>query len=439
MFLASDYKTFYRLARARSATAEQRSFAILQMILQPVSFLTILLIIVRVACRCSEISLPLPDGLEHWGIPILVAGAVGYLTNWVAIEMLFKPYAPTWRHGFAWITFGYWKQGLVPKNKSKIAETMGKQVAEKLLQPEKMADDLCSMVGGILQNPIVLQTIQESLQRQVVAHDQEIIDYLVPRIEAALVAEIDRLVTPDGVQTFWTEQIEPYLRSENTRNAIAEAIVAALDKRAPRLAKTVRPKIVQAIGRFVEEKAGPFLGPLLGPVADSIADYLIDRRTLEKGFREWLEDPETIPTLRSELLHYVGALREYLASPAARTKVGGFVDDIRVRFKKYLRNYLETHLSATADSLLRSEFLWRTIMDLIPRFQPELERLIRTEGMPLIIEKLAIADRIHAAVDGMDMAEFHGMINDVAAQHLGAIQVLGYFLGAIAGALTLLM
>lgn len=56
---------------------------------------------------------------------------------------------------------------------------------------------------------------------------------------------------------------------------------------------------------------------------------------------------------------------------------------------------------------------------------------IRTKGLPLIIEKLDIEGRIKTAVDAMDVKEFHGMVNDVAAQHLGAIQVLGYLLGAL--------
>lgn len=64
---------------------------------------------------------------------------------------------------------------------------------------------------------------------------------------------------------------------------------------------------------------------------------------------------------------------------------------------------------------------------------------IRTKGSPLIIEKLDIEGRIKTAVDAMDAKEFHGMVNDVAAQHLGAIQVLGYLLGALAGALLLLV
>ena len=56
----------------------------------------------------------------------------------------------------------------------------------------------------------------------------------------------------------------------------------------------------------------------------------------------------------------------------------------------------------------------------------------------LIVEKLDVRGRIRAAVDPMDMREFHDMINEVSAQHLGAIQVLGYGLGGVVGAVTLL-
>ena len=83
--------------------------------------------------------------------------------------------------------------------------------------------------------------------------------------------------------------------------------------------------------------------------------------------------------------------------------------------------------------------LWTCVVEMIPKFQPEIERLIRTEGMPFILEKLDIQGRIQSAVDKKAVAEFHGMINEVAARHLGAIQVLGYLLGAAAGALTFMM
>ena len=435
MSILSDTTTRLRNACDRSLSGEQRIFSALEAVFMPVSFLTILgLIAVVILKRCG---VSIPHGVESYALPVLVSAAIGYLTNWIAIEMLFKPYERTWRHPFAWISFGYWRQGLVPKNKNRIAEVMGEQVAERLLQPEKLADDLCNMVGGVLQNREVLSSIQNGLQHQIEAHDQEIIDFLVPKIETALTSEIDRLVTVENIESFWNDVIEPRLQSSETREEIARMIIGALDKRASDMARKVRPLLVDAIRRWVEEKGG-MLGGLLSPLAGTLADWIIDKDTIEKGLREWLESPDTVPMLRNELMHYVKAMRDYLSSAEAKAKVGGFVDDIRGRFKEYLRNYLQTHLADTARGFLRSEALWQYVADLIPQFQPELERLIREQGMPLIIEKLDIQGRIQTAVDGMDMAEFHGMVNEVGAQHLGAIQVLGYILGALAGGLMLL-
>lgn len=434
MSLTKDYTTKLRMALDRSLPAEARAFAVCECVFQPISFAT-LIAAVAIAFS-SRFGRPMPAGLARF-FPILLSAAVGYLTNWIAIEMLFKPYRRTWRHPFAWLTGGYWRQGLVPKNKDVIAEKMGKEVATKLLQPEKLADDLCSMVGGILEDKTIVDSVQDALQRQIGAHDKEIVDCLAPKIEEAFVSEIDRLVTAENVETFWNEQIEPKLQSEKTREEIASILIGALDKRAPRLAAKVRPMVVSAIRNWVEEKGG-MLGSLLSPLAEMLADAIVDKRTLERGLRDWLNDPETLPALRDELLQFIKTIRAYLKSPEAQAKVGGFVADIRAKFKEYLRNYLETHFAETVGGILHSEQLWQWAASLIPRFRPELENLIRTKGLPLIVEKLDIEGRIKKAVDNMDVEEFHGMVNEVSAQHLGAIQVLGYILGALAGGLLLL-
>ena len=434
MSLLSDYKTKLRMAFDRQLPAEARAFAALECLFQPISFATLIAAVAFAVS--SRLGRPMPASLARF-FPILLSAAVGYLTNWIAIEMLFKPYKRTWRHPFAWLTGGYWRQGLVPKNKDAIAVVMGEQVATKLLQPEKLADDLCSMVGGVLEDKSIVASVQDALQRLIGAHDKEIVACLSPKIEEALVAEIDRLVTAENVETFWNEQIEPKLQSEETRDEIASILIGALDKRAPRLAAKVRPMVVSAIRNWVEEKGG-MLGSLLSPVAEKLADAIVDKRTIERGLRDWLNDPETLPALRDELMQFVKAVRDYLKSPEAQAKVGGFVADIRAKFKEYLRNYLETHFADTVGGILHSEQLWQWAASLIPRFRPELENLIRTKGLPLIVEKLDIEGRIKTAVDNMDVEEFHGMVNDVAAQHLGAIQVLGYILGALAGGLLLI-
>lgn len=435
MVIFSDIKQRWMMAFNRSLPRERRVFAFLEAVFMPVSFLTLITLAgLPILGWCGVV-------VSGWFkgplMTILVSAAVGYLTNWIAIEMLFKPYHPTSRHPFAWITFGYWRQGLVPKNKNQIAAVMGEQVATKLLQPEKMADDLCSMTGSILRNEKVIVSIRDSIQRMIIRHDKEIAAFLAPKIEAALVAEIDRLVTVERVEAFWEEHIEPKLQSVETREKIATIVIDTLEKRAPELAKKAKPLIVSTFVDYIEEKGG-MVGELLAPLAEKLADALVSRKTLESGLCKWLKSPNTLPALRDELLRFVRSIRDYVKSEESRSEIGAFVEEIRSTFKEYVRSYLETNLAHISHQLLNSEALWASIVEMIPKFQPELERLIRTEGLPSIMQKLDIQGRIKTAVDKMDVAEFHGMINEVAAQHLGAIQVLGYLLGAVAGALTLL-
>ena len=433
MSIVSDWSAKLTIARDHGRPGLVRAFAVAELICLPVSITTIAGGVALAVLRRTGVWTP-PEALSTWAIPILVSAAVGYLTNWIAITMLFEPYERTWRHWLPWVTLGVWRQGLVPKNKARIAAVLADQVATKLLRPEKLADDLCSMVGCVLEDKTIVSAVQDALQRQIQSHDKEIVDCLAPKIEEALVSEIDRLVTADNIETFWDEQIAPKLQSEETREEIAGIVIGALDKRAPRLAAKVRPMVVAAIRNWVEEKGGMF-GSLLSPVAEKLADAIVDKRTIERGLREWLNDPAAVPVLRDELLQFVGAVRAYLKSPETQAKVGVFATDIRAKFKSYVRTYLETHFAATVSGILRSEQLWQWAASLIPRFQPELENLIRTKGLPLIIERLDIEGRVKSAVDGMDMAEFHAMLNQVMAEHLGAIQVLGYLLGALAGLL----
>ena len=436
MSVFSEYTQKARMVSNKHIPGEQRVFAAIELFCQPISFITILGIVVLPVL--SRYGVETPHWFKNWCFPVLVSAAVGYLTNWIAIEMLFKPYDKTWKHLFPLLTFGYWKQGLVPKNKDRIGVVMGEQVATKLLQPEKLADDLCSMAGSILENPNIVSSIQTVLQNQVSAHDKEIAAFLSPRIESALMEEIDRVMTAENMQTFWDDQIGPHLQSEETRTKIVEILVGAIRSHSPDIAARIKPWLVETIQTWCREKTG-IASVVLEPLAGMLADFLISEQTIEKGLKDWLMRNETSTLLRNELSHATQVLRDYLRSPEAKGKVGDFVLGVRARFKVGLCSYLEKNLASTAGSILKSEDLWKWAATLLPRMRPEMENFIRSQGTPIIIEKLNVQGRIQTAVGQMDMRDFHGMINEVAAQHLGAIQVLGFVLGAVVGALTLLL
>lgn len=452
MSLFSDYRTKFDIARNSGCPRIVRIFAVAEMVCLPVSLVAILLAIVLPLMRHFALWNP-PTTVSVWVLPIFVSAAIGYLTNWIAITMLFEPYERTWRHWLVWVTFGAWRQGLMPRNKDRIAVVLADQVATKLLRPEKLADDLCEMVGSALQDQETLSVAQKFLQEQVAAHDSEIIDFLVPRIEAALINEIDRLVTPERVTLFWNDEIMPRLESTETRQEVTRIALEALRKRAPEIAVKAKPAITRAVRNYVEKKFDgswmkeiPIVGAKIADKvssflilsADSIADKILDEETVEEAFRDWIQRPETSIEIRDELVGFISSIREWFASPDGAARIGGFVGDIRAKFRDYLRDYLRTNMTEAASRLIKSEATWSWVSRAVPALRPGIERMVREIGTRSIIEKLDVEGRVKSAVDGMDMAEFHAMLSTVMAEHLGAIQVLGYLLGAIAGILLVI-
>ena len=74
-----------------------------------------------------------------------------------------------------------------------------------------------------------------------------------------------------------------------------------------------------------------------------------------------------------------------------------------------------------------------------PSVRPYAMAWLEGQGLDVIKEHFDVAGRAASAIEGMDLPKVHHMINDASARHLGAIQVLGYILGFIAGALLLLV
>lgn len=73
-------------------------------------------------------------------IPMIVGSIIGYFTNWLAIKMLFRPHEERRIFGVR-VPF---TPGLIPKERYRISESIGKAVGEHLLTPEKITEVLSS-------------------------------------------------------------------------------------------------------------------------------------------------------------------------------------------------------------------------------------------------------------------------------------------------------
>lgn len=99
--------------------------------------------------------------IEQWGFPILSSAAVGYITNWLAILMLFKPYERK---------FGIF-QGVIPREKANLAIGLSHEIPRHLLNEEQMANEISELIRATLQK----ETIREELKVQfkIYAHENK--------------------------------------------------------------------------------------------------------------------------------------------------------------------------------------------------------------------------------------------------------------------------
>lgn len=76
------------------------------------------------------------DILYYASLP-LIGAAIGWITNWVAVKLLFRPQRPV-------NILGYTLQGVVPKRRDELARSIGEVVENELLS----VDDLIEAVKG---------------------------------------------------------------------------------------------------------------------------------------------------------------------------------------------------------------------------------------------------------------------------------------------------
>ncbi|MCR5359464.1 MAG: DUF445 family protein [Thermoguttaceae bacterium] len=230
-------------------------------------------------------------------LSVSLTAATGYLTNWIALEMLFRPYKPV---KWLWV----WPQGLIPRNQKQIGVKAGEAIRSELLDPDKIADRLCSCVSDSLES--------EEIRR-----------------EAA-------------------EQITAYLREK-----AKEVIAAQIDKIPQTPVRKRWGRLVSPITRVYDS--------LRGNAAD-MADWVLDSPKMV----EWIDS----------------------------------------RF--------------------------------IPSIKPSIESFVRGH-VPDALEKIDFAALIAEEIEKFEPREFHELVNSVAAENLGAIQVLGFILGGLIGVLMLLV
>lgn len=167
--------------------------------------------------------------MNYWLLSIpVISGFIGWVTNWVAIKMLFHPKKPI--H-----FFGIKIQGIFPKSQEQFAIKLGKLVSEQLLSfndieskltnpanVQKMMPELETHLDHFLRvklketMPVISAFIGDKtidkLKKVFVDELQELFPSLIKNYTASLKNDLDlEQIVTDKVKNFSSDQLEDIL------------------------------------------------------------------------------------------------------------------------------------------------------------------------------------------------------------------------------------
>lgn len=367
------------------------------------------------------------DRYAGWFMPVLLAGAVGYITNWLALWYLFRPYEPH---------FGGRIQGIIPRQKKEMAVSLGNMVGKKLLNPDALVEEMKGEVLAFVNDARRMTLLRDWVQRYLVEHEDEIVEFVAPTVEREVLSVIDSLATPDTWVKVWDEGVLPRIKSEDSRRFIVEKLVEAIRENAGGMIDEVRVELRAFLRQKLEEKLP--VGFLEEAITDYVMENFADGRSMRVKLDGWLQREETQVMLREKLLAYADQLTVWMKNGEGQQVMGGFVRELKVRGKRYMSTYLREKVPAFIDRAFASDLLRERLeKGILPKVGLKISQLIG-ENKQLILDRLRLEQRVKEAVDGMSVATFHRTLNEFMDENLCAVQVLGFVLGAAVGVLQLL-
>ena len=367
------------------------------------------------------------DRYAGWFMPVLLAGAVGYITNWLALWYLFRPYEPH---------FGGRIQGIIQRQKKEMAVSLGNMVGKKLLNPDALVEEMKGEVLAFVNDARRMTLLRDWVQRYLVEHEDEIVEFVAPTVEREVLSVIDSLATPDTWVKVWDEGVLPRIKSEDSRRFIVEKLVEAIRENAGGMIDEVRVELRAFLRQKLEEKLP--VGFLEEAITDYVMENFADGRSMRVKLDGWLQREETQVMLREKLLAYADQLTVWMKNGEGQKVMGGFVRELKVRGKRYMSTYLREKVPAFIDRAFASDLLRERLeKGILPKVGLKISQLIG-ENKQLILDRLRLEQRVKEAVDGMSVATFHRTLNEFMDENLCAVQVLGFVLGAAVGVLQLL-
>lgn len=312
----------------------------------------------------------------------LLGGLIGYITNDIAIRMLFRPHKAKYLFGIH-IPF---TPGIIPKEKGRIAEAIGGVISENLMNNEVLEKYLLSdeMIGKVRSAVEEFISIQQQNQESVA----RFLGHYLSKDEIDSIAQ--------NINQSITKQTYEKLADSSVGDKVAHI---AIDHVAQKLTIDGAQELLSGIGGA--------LGGLKGMAAGLFGGNIVAK------FLGMLREPA-----EHFLAKNINTMLRDNGEEIVSNMIGGEVDNF---LNKPVCKLLEGHEEQLAQTVDTIESIYRSII---------------TEHLPKILESIDISKIVRERINEMDVNETEKLIFQVMDKELKAIVWLGALLGLLMGCIN---
>lgn len=312
----------------------------------------------------------------------LLGGLIGYITNDIAIRMLFRPHKAKYLFGIH-IPF---TPGIIPKEKGRIAEAIGGVISENLMNNEVLEKYLLSdeMIGKVRSAVEEFISIQQQNQESVA----RFLGHYLSKDEIDSIAQ--------NINQSITKQTYEKLADSSVGDKVAHI---AIDHVAQKLTIDGAQELLSGIGGA--------LGGLKGMAAGLFGGNIVAK------FLGMLREPA-----EHFLAKNINTMLRDNGEEIVSNMIGGEVDNF---LNKPVCKLLEGHEEQLAQTVDSFESIYRSII---------------TEHLPKILESVDISKIVRERINEMDVNETEKLIFQVMDKELKAIVWLGALLGLLMGCIN---
>ena len=312
----------------------------------------------------------------------LLGGLIGYITNDIAIRMLFRPHKAKYLFGIH-IPF---TPGIIPKEKGRIAEAIGGVISENLMNNEVLEKYLLSdeMIGKVRSAVEEFISIEQQNQESVA----RFLGHYLSKDEIDSIAQ--------NINQSITKQTYEKLADSSVGDKVAHI---AIDHVAQKLTIDGAQELLSGIGGA--------LGGLKGMAAGLFGGNIVAK------FLGMLREPA-----EHFLAKNINTMLRDNGEEIVSNMIGGEVDHF---LDKPVCKLLEGHEEQLAQTVDTIESIYRSII---------------TEHLSKILESIDISKIVRERINEMDVNETEKLIFQVMDKELKAIVWLGALLGLLMGCIN---